>query len=495
MAKRSKKIAVIGAGLGGLASAAMLASRGHHVDLFEKNTYPGGKIQEFSQEGYRFDAGPGLLTLPFVLEQVFKKCGEKASDYLEWMPVEPLCRYQFSDGTLFYNYLDQNKNRDELMRIAPEDIEAWKEFMDYTTRLYRHTSEAFIFNPLYHFRDLNLRNIPALFKIDAFRTVSSRVDRYFSSPRLRQLFKRFTTYNGSSPYLAPATLNVIPYVELRLGGFYIKGGMYELIRALIKLCGRCGVHFHAGVNINQILLNPLKRKCVSGIKADGKNYGYDAVISNSDATETFLKLLPEESLSSFRKSKISRIEPSCSGFVLMLGVQRDYEQLEHHNIFFSSQYKREFQSIFEEKELPEDPTIYLTNTSHTQPDDAPPGCSNFFILVNAPYTEEQQPWNEWRETYSEHLIQTLEKRGLEGLGDAVVVQKVITPSDFEEQFRSNRGSIYGTSSNNRSAAFVRPRNQSPWFQNLYLCGGSTHPGGGIPLVLQSALNVLTLFER
>ncbi|MBP3193077.1 phytoene desaturase family protein [Natronogracilivirga saccharolytica] len=489
------KISIIGAGLGGLASAAILAARGHAVDLFEKNDHPGGKMQEVRINGFRFDTGPSLLTMPFVIERIFELCGKKTEDYLDWVPVEPVCRYQFSDGVVFNNYYDAGKNRNELLRVAPEDVEAWDEFMDYSADLYRHTSETFLFNPLQRPGDFNLTDLPDFLKIDAFSTVAKRVDDYFSSPRLRQLFKRFTTYNGSSPYLAPATLNVIPFVELRLGGFYIKGGMYNLALALARLAEDSGARIHTGFPVDMIIPDPARRKHVSGIMLDGSLFESDVVISNSDATDTYLNLLPDNAISARHRRKISRIEPSCSGFVVLLGIDKTYDQLEHHNIFFSEDYENEFRAIFERRELPEEPTIYVTNTSGTDSKDAPSGCSNLYMLVNAPYTQNGQQWYEWTETYADHLIHTLENRGLDGLGSSVIERKVITPADFERMYRSNRGSIYGTSSNTRTAAFARPRNKSPWFDNLYLCGGSTHPGGGIPLVLQSALNVSTLLQR
>lgn len=489
------KISVIGAGLGGLAASAILASKGHKVDLFEQNDTPGGKMQEIREEGFRFDTGPSLLTMPFILEQVFEACGKAASDYLEWTPTDPVCRYQFPDGSVFLNYHDPEKNRAELLRIAPEDVDSWDRFMDYSAGLYRRTADTFLFNPLQGVRDLRLVDLPDFMRIDAFQTVSKRVDDYFSSPRLRQLFKRFPTYNGSSPYQAPATLNVIPYVELRLGGYYIRGGMYNLARALVQLAEDCGVRVHTGVPVDLIIPDPGKQRNISGLMINGTLYEADAIVANSDATDTYLNLLPKNTLSRFKKARISRIEPSCSGFVVLLGINRIFPQLKHHNIFFSPDYEEEFRTLFELREPPQDPTVYVTNTSLTESADAPPECANLFILVNAPYTAPGQLWHEWKETYTDHIIHTLEARGMEGLRDAILFRKVIIPPDFERLYGSNRGSIYGTSSNSRNAAFVRPRNKSPWFDNLYLCGGSTHPGGGIPLVLQSALNVGTLIER
>ncbi|MCC5941096.1 MAG: phytoene desaturase, partial [Balneolaceae bacterium] len=228
---------------------------------------------------------------------------------------------------------------------------------------------------------------------------------------------------------------------------------------------------------------------------DGTTLKCDLLFSNSDATETIVKLLPDQSISKRTKSRQQNIEPSCSGFVLILGCKKRWADLKHHNIYFSSNYRKEFTDIFENKKLPEDPTIYVANTSYSDSEHAPDNASNLFILINAPYLSETQDWDNISSSYSNFIIHELEKRGLKGLSDSIDFQKVITPMDFYAQYRSNKGSIYGTSSNNKFSAFIRPRNKMRKFKNLYLVGGSTHPGGGIPLVVQSAFNAVELLDR
>ncbi len=219
------------------------------------------------------------------------------------------------------------------------------------------------------------------------------------------------------------------------------------------------------------------------------------MIANSDATDTITNLLPKTSFSKRKIKKVKSIEPSCSGFVLLLGIDTKYEQLVHHNIFFSDDYKREFEQIFEEKVMPDDPTIYIANTSFSEPDHAPSGGSNLFILVNAPYLSDHYDWKDEQHSYEKKVISKLEKRGLTNLRSHIELQKSITPADFFRIYRSNKGSIYGTSSNNMFSAFIRPRNKSHEIEGLYFVGGSTHPGGGIPLVVQSAFNAVNLIER
>ena len=487
-----KKATIIGAGIGGLAAASLLAKKGYDVTVFEKNSTPGGKMQQVEENGYRFDTGPSLLTMPFILEKLFEMCGEDLVRYLAFSELDPLCRYFYPDGTVFDNFSDIKKSIDQIKEFAPEDADTYQDFLIYSGELYQKTAEAFLFNPLFDLSDLKNLNFRDFLGIDAFSTVSKKVDNYFSSDYLRKFFKRFTTYSGSSPFKAPATLNVIPHVELNQGGYYVNGGLYNIADGLHQLAEKMGAQFRFNSTVSKINIENNK---VTSIKLrDGSAHQTDILFSNADATETILNLLPKESLSNRRRSRQKAIEPSCSGFVLLLGCNKQWDQLKHHNIFFSENYEKEFEDIFEDKLMPEDPTIYIANTSYSDADHAPPDRSNLFILVNSPYVDSQN-WESLKNGYSTFLIDTLEKRGLDGLENSIEVFHVITPKDFYSKFLSNKGSIYGTSSNSRRAAFLRPRNKVRSIENLFLVGGSTHPGGGIPLVIQSAFNAVEILDR
>lgn len=484
---------VIGAGLGGLASAALLAARGYEVSVYEKNSTPGGKMQQFESNGYRFDTGPSLLTMPFVLEKIFEKCGVKMNEYLTISKLEPLSRYIYPDGVVFDNYQDRKQSMYEIGKFAPKDVEAYDLFLDHSESLYQKTAQSFLFNPLYGISDFRSLNLKDFISIDAFSTVSKKVEEQFKTIHLKKFFNRFTTYNGSSPYLAPATLNVIPHVELNLGGYYVNGGIYNIARALHKLASNLGATFYFNCPVHKI---EVTKKRVTTIHLENEDtINSDLCVANSDAADTLLNLLPQKAVSKRKRAKQESLEPSCSGFVLMLGCNRQWDLLKHHTIFFSKDYKQEFIDIFENKQLPDDPTIYVANTSYSDSDHAPEGSSNLFVLINAPYVDEKHHWHEMAKTYRQFIIEELEKRGLDGLSGSIEVSETITPSDFLKKYRSNKGSIYGTSSNSKTAAFSRPRNKFRGIKNLYLVGGSTHPGGGIPLVLQSAFNALELIER
>lgn len=488
-----QKAIVIGAGLGGLSAASLLAARGWDVSLFEKNSTPGGKMQQWQSHGYRFDTGPSLLTMPFIIEKLFRECGYSYHDFLTLIEPAPLCRYFYSDGIIFDNDSDRYTTIRNIRQFAPEDADAYSKFLDYSEDLYQKTADAFLFNPLYSAIDLKKLNWIDLLRIDAFSTVSQKVDRTFSSLYLRKFFKRFTTYNGSSPYQAPATLNVIPHVELNQGGYYVQGGLYLIAEALMKLAQTLGVKIYFNHAVSSIKTDHKRATAVETMA--GNRHHADLIVANSDATDTLLNLLPHDSISGFKRKRQKNLEPSGSGFVLMLGCNRQWEQLKHHNIYFSDNYEREFRQIFRNRVLPEDPTIYVANTSYTDQDHAPEGGSNLFILVNSPYLTGRQNWETLSVSYRNHIIEELERRGLKGLRDSIEVEKTITPVDFYKKYGSNRGSIYGTSSNGRFAAFLRPRNKLKELENLYLVGGSTHPGGGIPLVIQSAFNAMAILDR
>ena len=508
----SNTVGIVGGGIGGLMSACLLASDGYKVSLFEKNAQLGGKMDEKRIQGYRFDTGPSLLTMPFLLETFFTACGESLDEWLKLKEVHPICRYNYADGQHFDCYDDINRTAKEIDRIAPEDRQAYLDFLDYIRRLYDKTADAFLFNTLSSLSDLKGLNLTSFFSIDAFKSVSDVIDERFSSPYLRQFFKRFTTYNGSSPYSAPGTLNVIPHVELNIGGYYIQGGMHTLVKQLEKLANKLGVRLYTNCDVRKILVDKSStRKKIQGIEfinskeltpktPTGESeqipisrFYCNKVVSNSDAYETYQHLLPRSVRPTIQQLQTHYSEPSCSGFVLLLGLNHTYDQLKHHNIFFSADYKQEFHDIFNKKQLPDDPTIYVANTSFSEAEDAPNGGSNLFILVNAPYLNKlaEDPKTP---DYAQKIISELERRGLTGLSKHIQYQEIRSPFHFYDRYRSNKGSIYGTSSNGLLSAFLRPRNRSKTIDGLFLTGGSVHPGGGIPLVLQSAFNVQKLLK-
>ena len=490
-----KRVVVIGGGLGGLSAGIRLAHAGYSVTLLEKNGSLGGKMGIRTGDGYTFDTGPTLLTMPFVVRDLFAATGRRIEDYLHLVPVEPICRYTYSDGTVLDASNDLGATAAAIGRLHAGDGEAFSAFLRHGERIYRAAAGPFLFSP-FGSHDLtgivaNARNLSAVLKIDAFRTLDRAVCGYFHDPRVRQMMNRFATYNGSSPYKAPATLAIIPYVEFAMGGWYVRGGMYRLVSALVRLAEELGVTLRTGAEVSRI--DMLGRRATAVALASGETFEADAVVSNADALYAFGSLLKERVNGSVRR--YTRAEPSLAGFVMLLGVEKEFPELAHHNIFFSSDYRTEFDQLFDEGRPADDPTVYVSVSCKTDPDHAPAGHSNVFVLVNAPPLTPGLDWEAEKERYGAIVLRRLEVSGMSGLTAGIRLKEIITPADFASRYHAYRGSLYGTSSNGRMAAFLRPPNRLPEFDNLFFVGGSSHPGGGIPLVLLSGGIVARLVQE
>ena len=469
------------------------------MTLLEKNSSPGGKMNLVEADGFRFDTGPSLITLPGVIADTFRAAGRRMEDYITLKPLEPLTRYRFPDGT----GLDLSSNLprlvSELGNFAPSEITALFRFLAYSRSLFERAGPVFLFRERPHLRDLMTRRAPDALRIDAHMSMHHAVRRFFKDPRLVQLFDRYATYNGSSPYRAPATLSMIPYIEIAGGGWYIEGGLYRLVEALMSVAQELGVNYQPNCEVSEILVEARTgwggRGRVSGVRFKGGGNLYaDMLVVNADPMYTYETLVPEQFRDTRFVRSMERLEPSSSGFVLLLGVRGDYPNLAHHNIFFGPDYREEFEYIFDRREPVPNPTIYVACTSKSDPSQAPPGCLNLFVLVNAPALTPEADWPTWSGPYRDAIISALEAQGLTGLRERIVFEQIITPQDFSEKYHSWQGSIYGLSSNSRQTAFRRPPNRAPGLRNLYFVGGSVHPGGGIPLVLLSARLVARLIK-
>ncbi|MBR9976786.1 MAG: phytoene desaturase [Bacteroidetes bacterium] len=478
-------VGIVGAGLGGLSAAIHLASSGHDITVYERNATAGGKASEISSGGFRFDTGPSLITMPFVLRELYDAGGAEEDERVELLPVDPICRYFFDDGTVLDAASDEQAFCAQVAALSPVDTDAVSRFLDYSQRIYELTSDIFLFHSLTDLKSLlrwkHVKTLLRLPQIDAFRTVHEGVQSFFHDDRLVQLFDRYATYNGSNPYTAPATLNIIPYVEYRMGGYYVRGGIYALVRSLVQLAEKLGVRFHYETTVEAITT---KHAVVQGVRTESGIRTHDAVISNADAVYTMTTLLEgsRQAVAS-KKHHYETLEPSCSGLVFLWGVRGRRDALAQHNIFFSGNYAEEFEDIFVRHIPPADPTVYVSITARVDEDHAPEGCENFFVLVNMPYLTEKNRDYDWA-GYRDSVLSRLQQAGVDIETD-IVYEEMITPADLEQRFNANRGSIYGISSNSRNAAFLRPSNRIRKPRGLYLCGGSAHPGGGVPLVLLS----------
>ncbi len=469
---------IVGGGLGGLSAAIHLARAGQRVTILEKNERVGGKANLVSAGGYTFDTGPSLMTMPWILRELYATAGASLDDDLTLLPLESTCRYHWPDGRTFEAYQLLPLLLGEIERFDRRDVDGFLRFLAYSRRIYEAVAGPFLLNPFDGLRDLIT---PALvrdsWKIDSLRTVDAAVRSFFHSPHLRQMFNRYATYNGSSPYRAPATFNIIPYVEFAEGGWYVRGGMYQLVRALEGLARRMGVTIHTGAEVTAIRTEHGR---ATGVQVGRDAFSADTVVVNADPRYTYTHLLPDRR----QADALSRLEPSCSGFVLWLGIDRVYPQLGHHTIFFSQDYPQEFRAIFDARVPATDPTVYVCATSVTDAEHAPAGHMNLFVLVNAPATGRVN-WEREGAAYRDLTLAKLERMGLDGLRQHIRFEQMMTPDQMETRYNATGGAIYGLASNTMFSAFLRPPLRARATPGLYFVGGGTHPGGGIPLVLLS----------
>ena len=504
-----KTAAVIGAGIAGIAASIRLAVKGYAVDVFEANAYPGGKLStivETTAAGhvYRFDAGPSLFTMPHLVDDLFRLAGRNPADYFAYVRLDETCRYFWDDGTRLTAWADLGRFGREVETVLNEPAEHLHWHLADSAVKYSVTEKLFLHRSLHKlgtwFNRDALRGYLNLPKLGVFSTMSQANERRFGHPKLVQLFNRYATYNGSDPYQTPATLNIIPHLEYNIGAFFPKDGMVSITNSLVRLAEELGVRFHYNTRVMEIVTAEKRPGCrsVVGVVTEEQlvmdktkpdvmrrsspiTHPVDLIVSNMDVVSTFRKLLPLAR----QPERILRQPKSSSGLIFYWGIRREFAELDLHSIFFSNDYRAEFDQLFGKGQLADDPTIYLNITSKHKPDDAPPGCENWFILLNAP-NNTGQDWDALIARARQNVIRKLSHVLGVDVGALIETEAVLDPRSIEARTSSSQGALYGNSSNNRFAAFLRHPNFSREFDNLYFVGGSVHPGGGIPLCLLSA---------
>ncbi|MBD3174892.1 MAG: phytoene desaturase [Armatimonadia bacterium] len=480
-------IGVIGAGLGGLAAAARLAHAGHEVTLYERTAQLGGKAGELHMEDFRFDTGPSLMTMPFVVTDLLEDLGEDPADHLTLTPLDPLCRYFYPDGTVFDAPADPTRLARAVRDAGLGTPERVRQYLRHCARAYDMAAEFFLFRPIEgfgsFFRGLGpldgLRALTRLGHLDGLRSMHRANAGFFDDPRMVQLLDRYATYVGSSPYRTPATFNLIQHIEYVGGGYLIEGGVYRLVEVLAEQLERLGVETRLDAEVQTLLLHGGR---VTGAIVDGQRCHHDAIVSNADVRHTYDTLL--EGIESKAARRYRRLEPSSSALVFYWGIEDEHPDVDVHNIFFSDDYPAEFRALFEEGRCPDEPTAYVYVSSKFAPGDAPTGHENWFVMINAPYDRGQ----DWDAEVS-RVRERVAARVRASLGwdprEAVVCERVLTPPAIAERTGSHGGALYGIASHRMDAAFLRQSNRSREFPGLFFCGGSAHPGGGIPLALLS----------
>ena len=478
----TKKAAIVGAGIAGIASAIRLAVKGYRVDVYEGNAYPGGKLSSFELNGYRFDAGPSLFTLPELVDDLFQLADKNPTDYFQYQKLPETCRYFYEDGTRFVADAEPEALAHTIEKHLGEPADNVLAHLQDSAVKYEVTEKLFLHRSLHklstYFNRDALKGYRNLYKLDAFRSMSTANTDQFNDPRVVQLFNRYATYNGSDPYQTPATMNIIPHLEYNIGAFFPKGGMVSITNSLVKLAEDLGVRFHYNNKVEKLLT---AGKRISGVQVDGEKRAFDVVFSNMDVVNTFRRLLPDAR----QPERVLRQPKSSSALIFYWGIKKQFPELGLHNIFFSQDYPTEFNHIFQQKTISDDPTVYINITSKYEPGDAPTGGENWFVMVNAP-ANDGQDWEALIAQTRKNILKKLSRQLSENIEDLIEAEDMLDPRLLESRTSSSQGALYGNSSNNRFAAFLRHANFSRQFENLYFVGGSVHPGGGVPLCLLSA---------
>lgn len=484
-----KKVVVIGAGIGGLASAIRLAAKNHQVTVIEQESQPGGKMSEIRAGDFRFDTGPSLLTLPHLVEELFELLGEKAEDYLSIQKLEESCRYFYPEGKRIRAWTSPERFSDELESKLGEPKENTLRYLKKAKRLYHFTADLFIFSSLHRLKTFrNRKTFGTLMRpglLDPFRSLHQANRRAFQTREAQQIFDRYATYNGSDPFRAPATLKIISHLEHNTGAFFPSGGMYKIASELHQLAMRHGITFQFNTRVESLTTANGK---VTGVEAGNHHIPADIVISDIDIHHFKRQFLNQQ------VQRKERPELSSSALIFFWGMDTQSDETGLHNIFFSSNYMEEFRMLFSQAAISDDPTIYLYISSKMETADAPSGKENWFVMVNAP-ADSGQNWDNLIERTRRHIISKLEAQLNMEIEKHILVEKRLTPRDIERRTSSEAGALYGSSSNNIFSAFMRHPNFSKQLKGLYFTGGSVHPGGGIPLCLASAKIVSDMIPK
>jgi phytoene desaturase len=477
----SKHIIIIGSGVAGLSAAIRLRAAGMHVQVFEANDYPGGKLSQFEVNGYRFDAGPSLFTMPHFLEELFAHSDADLRNYFTYIRKEIVCKYYFEDGTRFTAFADKERYAEEASNVFRVTKEEVNQYFAQSAMKYEVTESLFLKKSLHklstYLSKETVRGVMMAHRLGLMNTLHAENKKSFKDERLVQLMNRYATYNGSSPYRTPGIMSMIPHLEQHYGTFFPKGGMISITNALYDRAREMGVQFHFNERVEEILISDDK---AMGIRLADRTVQCDAVLSNMDVMPTYRKLLPREKA----PERALKQERSSSALIFYWGIKKEFAELDLHNIFFASDYKKEFDVLFEGKDVADDVTVYIHISSKDEKADAPAGCENWFVMVNVPGNKGQD-WDALIPQIRSRVILKLNRLLKTDVESLIEAEQVLDPRGIEARTQSYQGSLYGAASNNRFAAFLRHPNFSSRIKNLYFCGGSVHPGGGIPLCVMS----------
>lgn len=483
----NKSVIVIGGGLGGISAAISLKQKGYDVALYEKNDHIGGKVNRLEQDGFGFDLGPSILTMPQIFEKLFTGSGKRMEDYVPIKRLDLEWRSFFPDGTVLNLYHDLDVMANANPSLSKKDMKEYRKLLNYAERIYNTTERSYLkdgFESPFE-AVTQIGPIATLMGFDLASTMYSAISKRISNPHLRTMLSYYVKYVGSSPYSAPAVLNMMIYMQHAQGCWYVEGGTHKLAEGLTTLAEEIGVKLNTGQGV--VRAHTLNGNISAIELEDGRLRSADYYVSNMEVIPFYQKMVDVEE--AFVDKLVDKFEPASSGFVLHLGVKKEYPALAHHNFFFSENLQEQMEKIFDKHELPDDPTIYLVNVNKTDATQAPAGHENIKILPHIPYIQEDPFTEADYAAFEERVLDKLERMGMDGLRDNIVTRNVWTPHDIERMYGSDRGAIYGTVSDKNQNGGFKHKKQSELYENLYFVGGTVNPGSGMPMVTLSGQQV------
>ncbi|RUP00589.1 phytoene desaturase [Hyphomicrobium sp.] len=474
---------VIGSGFGGLAAGVRLGARGYRTTILEKLEGPGGRARVFHQDGFTFDAGPTIVTAPFLFEELWQLCGRKLSDDVDLRSLSPFYRIRFDSGETFDCSGDADAMRAEVARLSPADVEGYERFMQLAEKIYAVGFERLGDVPFSSMQDM-IRVIPELIRLQSYRSVHGLVSKYVRDPRIRLVLSFHSLFIGGNPFSVTSIYGLISFLERRWGVHFPIGGMGKLVDGLVSLVQGQGGEIRYGCEVEQIIV---QNGAAKGVRlASGEIIKSDIVVSNADSAWTYRHLIPENALRRWTPRKIEQARYSMGLFVWYFGTSRRYPNIPHHTILLGPRYKDLLRDIFKKKHLAEDMSLYLHRPTATDPSLAPEGCDAFYVLSPVPNLDGATDWRQMAEPYRQAVARRLSEIALPGFEDHIVTSRMISPLDFETNLLSFKGAGFGLEPVLTQSAWFRPHNKSEDIENLFLVGAGTHPGAGVPGVLSSA---------
>ena len=480
---RTPRAVVIGAGFGGLAAAVRLGARGYRVTVVDKLEMAGGRARVFTEGGFVFDAGPTVITAPFLLEELWQLAGERLEDDVTLTPVSPFYRIRFHDGSVFDYSGSAEAMRKQILRLAPGDLPGYERFLAHSERIYQVGFEALGDVPFSSALGM-ARVVPAMMALESWRTVYELVAKYVKDEKLRQVLSFHPLLVGGNPFSASSIYSLICFLEREFGVWFAMGGTGAIVRGLVRLIEKLGGEVRLGAEVAEITVD---RGRASGVRlGDGSHLGAEVVVSNADSAWTYRHLIRPEHRSRWTDRRLDSARYSMSLFVWYFGTDRTYEDVAHHTILLGPRYRELLDDIFEKKILAEDFSLYLHRPTATDRSMAPAGCDTFYVLSPVPHLDSGIAWEHKSEPYRRAIERVLSDALLPELGRHVVASRVLTPQGFLDDYLSLKGAAFGLEPVLQQSAYFRPHNESEDIEHLYLVGAGTHPGAGLPGVLSSA---------